>query len=628
MLSMTYEHSGLGPTTVILDSWATAAEQTAAIQSALDLVAEAGGGHVRLSAGTFTLAGTGNAADGCLRIGSNTTLEGAGMGTTTLRLADGSGSVTGIVRTASGGTLADGTPVTTNQVTVTNLSIDGNRAATSGTVDGFYSGPKPDTGAYDVDIRLDHVEIYGVSRYGFDPHEGTRQLVLTHCLAHDNGADGFTIDGSTDVTIVDSEAYGNGRHGFNIVTGSADVELLANQAYGNGGSGLAIQTGDNEVRAWTSGVVVSGGRYDDNGRAGIEVRQASDVTIAGVIASRNSMEGIVLQGVDGARLDGNVLADNGSTLPPGAPGIRVSGYLQDFGDTDPLNDRWIVASGVVVDGVSLSTTEVPAGYSPYTFRITSGDDIVAGSLGRDRVSAGLGNDRVSGAAGNDELLGGVGNDMLYGNDGNDRLDGGIGNDSVFGGAGSDLMVFAHGFDKMDGGAGTDTADFQAMKTAIYANLAASPSEVWTSSTATATAANATARVANLVAVENLLATACNDTVLGNGAANRLDGLRGNDILKGSGGIDTLIGGKGNDTLTGGAATDRYQFAASWGLDTVTDFLDGKEKIVFDHVSGLTSFSKLTVVNTAGGARISFDGDTITLAGITASQLTSADVLFL
>ncbi len=628
MLSITYEHAGLGPTTLILDPWATPTEQTAAIQSVLDIVAAVGGGHVLLSAGTFTLAGSGNAADGCLRIGSNTTLEGAGMGATTLRLADGSGSVTGIVRTASGGTLADGTPVTTSHVTVANLSIDGNRAATTGSVDGFYSGPKPDTGAHDVDIRLDHVEIYNVSRYGFDPHEGTRQLVITHCVARDNGADGFTIDGSSDVTIVDSEAYGNGRHGFNIVTGSADLELLANQAYGNGGSGLAIQTGDNEIRAWTSGVIVSGGRYDDNGRAGIEVRQASDVVISGVVVARNAMEGILLQGVEGAQLDGNVLSDNGSTLPPGAPGMRISGYLQDFGDTDPLNDRWIVASGVVVDGVALTATEVPAGYSLYTFRITPGDDIVTGSLGRDRIAAGFGNDRVSGATGNDELLGGSGNDVLYGNDGNDRLDGGIGTDFVFGGTGSDLMLYAHGFDRMDGGTGIDAADFQAMKTAIYANMAASPSEVWTSSASSATAANATVRIADLLATENLLATAYNDTVLGNSAANRLDGVKGNDILKGNGGVDTLIGGKGNDALTGGAATDRYQFATGWGIDTITDFLDGKEKIVFDHVIGLTSFAQLTIANVTGGARITFDGDVITLAGITASQITSADVLFL
>lgn len=628
MLSITYEHAGLGPTTLILDPWATPSEQTAAIQGVLNLVAGAGGGHVLLSDGTFTLAGTGNAADGCLRIGSNTTLEGAGMGATTLSLADGSGSVTGIVRTASGGTLADGTPVTTSHVTVANLSIDGNRAATTGSVDGFYSGPKPDTGAYDVDIRLDHVEIHNVSRYGFDPHEGTRQLVITHCVAHDNGADGFTIDGSSDVTIVDSEAYGNGRHGFNIVTGSTDVELLANQSYGNGGSGLVIQTGDNEIRAWTSGVVVSGGRYDDNSRAGIEVRQASDVTISGVVVARNAMDGIMLQGVEGAQLDGNLISDNGSTMSPGAPGVRVSGYLQDFGDTDPLNDRWIVSSGVVVDGVALSPTEVPAGYTPYTFRITSGDDVVTGSLGRDRISGGLGNDRVSGAAGNDELLGGAGNDILYGNDGNDRLEGGIGNDSAFGGAGSDLILFAHGFDKMDGGTGTDAADFQAMKTAIYANMAASPSEVWTSSTSTATAANATVRIADLIAVENLLATAYNDTILGNSGANRLDGVKGNDILKGNGGVDILIGGKGNDTLTGGAATDRYQFATDWDLDTITDFLDGKEKIVFDHVTGLTSFSQLSVANTAGGARIAFDGDAITLTGIAAAQITAADILFL
>ena len=69
---------------------ATPKEQTAAIQKALTAVASHGGGTVDLSAGTWTVAGTGKAADGCLKIGSNTTLSGAGMGETILKLADGS----------------------------------------------------------------------------------------------------------------------------------------------------------------------------------------------------------------------------------------------------------------------------------------------------------------------------------------------------------------------------------------------------------------------------------------------------------------------------------------------------------------------------------------------------------
>jgi Ca2+-binding RTX toxin-like protein len=47
----------------------------------------------------------------------------------------------------------------------------------------------------------------------------------------------------------------------------------------------------------------------------------------------------------------------------------------------------------------------------------------------------------------------------------------------------------------------------------------------------------------------------NDTLIGNGVANRLYGMRGNDVLVGGAGNDTLVGGAGNDTLKGGAGND-------------------------------------------------------------------------
>jgi len=46
---------------------------------------------------------------------------------------------------------------------------------------------------------------------------------------------------------------------------------------------------------------------------------------------------------------------------------------------------------------------------------------------------------------------------------------------------------------------------------------------------------------------------------------------GNDVLDGGDGDEILNGGVGNDTLTGGAGADIYEFTATSGHDTITDF---------------------------------------------------------
>lgn len=80
----------------------------------------------------------------------------------------------------------------------------------------------------------------------------------------------------------------------------------------------------------------------------------------------------------------------------------------------------------------------------------------------------------------------------------------------------------------------------------------------------------------------------NDRILGNRASNQLNGGRGQDVLlgrqgddhlMGGSGNDRLDGGQGNDTLTGGLGRDRFHFASSrFGIDTITDFVSGTDKI--------------------------------------------------
>lgn len=602
-----------GPTfQVQVADTATAAQQTAAIQKVLSAVASHGGGTVSLSADTWTLQGTGKAADGCLKIGSNTTLQGAGMGATILKLADGSTSTTGILRTDSGKLLPDGSYSTAHDISVSGLTIDGNTAHTSGSIDGFYCGPKPDTAQADTNISLDHVEIMNCSRYGFDPHEQTVGLTIANCVSHGNGVDGYTIDFCSNVTLTNNLAYDNGRYGFNLVTGTHDVTMTNNDAHDNGASGISVQTGDNEIRAWTDSIHITGGTLSHNGHAGIEIKEASNVDINHVTIDSNATDGIRLAGVESITVTGNVFTNNG-----GNGHVSIDGYLQDFGDSDPLNDVWIPTHNVMIDGVLQPDPAIPSNVALWTYHVTAGDDVITGSSGADTIAAGSGNDTVNG---------GAGSDILLGNDGGDTLNGGDGNDKVYGNAGDDRLMFSAGYDTLDGGAGSDTVDFSKAIAAVTVDLSATAVKAMIGGAA----------VADLVSIESLKGSSYADVLTGNAGANAIDGGGGNDVIDGGSGNDTLIGSGGNDrivgglgvnVLTGGTGSDVFAFGANWGSDTITDFTHKQDRIEIASVSGVTSFGQLAITQVGTDTHVMASGHDIVLAGVAAHTMTAADFLF-
>ncbi|WP_299029709.1 DUF4214 domain-containing protein [uncultured Sulfitobacter sp.] len=169
----------------------------------------------------------------------------------------------------------------------------------------------------------------------------------------------------------------------------------------------------------------------------------------------------------------------------------------------------------------------------------AGQDTLEGGEGDDSLEGGDDNDTLSGNAGNDTLLGDGGHDLLEGGDGNDNLDGGegndtlsggIGQDSLFGSGGDDTLVGAEEGGLLNGGDGRDLADFSGYTTAIEINL----------NTGTTTLNT------QLVAIEDLQSGSGGDTLVGDGAANALNGGSGDDMLTGGLGDDTLIGGVGDD----------------------------------------------------------------------------------
>ena len=90
-----------------------------------------------------------------------------------------------------------------------------------------------------------------------------------------------------------------------------------------------------------------------------------------------------------------------------------------------------------------------------------------------------------------------------------------------------------------------------------------------------------------------------DTVLGGTGNDNMQGGEGEDLLEGGDGNDRAFGGKGNDTilggagadvlsgdlgndlLTGGEGADSFAFRRpNEGVDTITDFASGEDKLVF------------------------------------------------
>ena len=99
----------------------------------------------------------------------------------------------------------------------------------------------------------------------------------------------------------------------------------------------------------------------------------------------------------------------------------------------------------------------------------------------------------------------------------------------------------------------------------------------------------------------LTGTSGDDVLKGGAGGDTISGLGGNDLLKAGGGgdlldggagNDTLVGGRGGDTLTGGTGEDVFMVSGKVtgdmaGLDVITDFTHGDDRIGFGGKVGLT-----------------------------------------
>ena len=93
--------------------------------------------------------------------------------------------------------------------------------------------------------------------------------------------------------------------------------------------------------------------------------------------------------------------------------------------------------------------------------------------------------------------------------------------------------------------------------------------------------------------DNLYATlSFNENVywgpIGVNSGSLIKGGSGDDIITGGPGADIIIGGKGNDTMSGGTDLDiagnTYVINPGDGKDTITDFADGFDAIIYEGFS--------------------------------------------
>lgn len=605
-------------------------DDTAAIQSAIDAAAAAGGGQVYMPTGTYIVSGGEEPSDGCLMLKSNVYLYGDGMGATTVQVADGSDTkITGVIRSAYG--------EETHDFGVSNLTIDGNRDNTTGKIDGWFNGYIPGEAGYDSNVTLDSVEIKDCSGYGFDPHEQTVNMVIKNSVSHGNGLDGFVADFLSNSTFENNVAYDNDRHGFNIVTSTHDFTLTNNVAYNNGGNGIVIQRGSEDIPSPTN-ITITGGEVYGNGAEGVLIKMSSEVTVSGVDIHDNASAGIRIYGSNHVEIIDNTLNNNSLGSP--VPEIIIQSYNDTLGVSGKyFNGSDNTIQGNIIIGSDLSTYGVAERNEDGTDRnaiigntishTSNGATLVYGD--GSYVSATVPMTTVQGTAGNDTLLGSAASEIFYG---------GAGNDTINGGAGGDILVGGAGIDKLTGGTGADTFRFAAQSDS-YRNATTSFDDIITDFDVTQDKidlaglgftglgngrggtlqvsysassdrtyikdydADASGNRFELILSGNLVSTltasnfifnrvitgtSSSDSLVGSDSADTLLGLAGNDNLSGGAGDDKLDGGAGMDTLTGGAGADTFVFSnrldsyrnyntggANLG-DLITDFDISADKI--------------------------------------------------
>lgn len=423
------------------------------------------------------------------------------------------------------------------------------------------------------------------------------------------------VDAYANVTLRDNfeDLHFLGSAGY-VGTGNGQANNIRGSS---GGDTLIGMDGDDALEGLAGNDILRGGLGADilHGGGGFDIADYSDAlasitVINGAVSSSDvnvtSDTLISIEGFIGTAFNDTLLGGAGNDVFDGGLGSDV---LAGYGGNDILAGG-AGAANTLIGGLGDDTYRVSAVGDTIVEYAGEGTDTVETVLGaytlRDHLEilryTGTGTFTGTGNSVANDLYGGVGNDNLFGLAGDDRLYGGNGEDVLRGGLGADLL---------DGGAGVDTADYSDVGVAVTIRVSGQSNDGQGS-------------VDTLVNIENVIGTAFNDVIIGDGGANRLvgglgadtlSGMAGNDILEGgTGAANTLIGGLGDDTYIVSVAGDSLVEEAGQGTDTVLTALsaftlrNNIENLTYTGTGGFTGVGNgLANVLTGGAGADVFTG---------------------
>ena len=292
------------------------------------------------------------------------------------------------------------------------------------------------------------------------------------------------------------------------------------------------------------------------------------------------------------------------------------------------------------------------------------DTVVLVGLSSYNLADGIDNATLDDSAGNGSLNGNAIDNILTGNTGNNTLNGGLGADTLLGGSGDDTLqldadgTWGVGFyaqnvsqsdvigsqqlaslsgrnkfsDVVDGGEDSDEILLTNSDDAFFLHDSFSALH----SSLTQTADNTTARVIDLETIsagdgddlidltsENFSLASIDMTLNGEAGDDILWAAQGDDTLNGGTGDDVLNGSSGDDTLTGGSGSDIFEFTATSGNDTITDFNKDEDELHFYFRKG--EAEELAVASINNGV-VTWDAVTIDL-GDSSIELTDLNISY-
>jgi Ca2+-binding RTX toxin-like protein len=382
-----------------------------------------------------------------------------------------------------------------------------------------------------------------------------------------------------------------GEGGNDTLNGAERADLLDG---GTGNDTLNGNAGDDLLRGGFGADHLNGGIGKDTADYSLATeRVAVDLVLGGTAGEAAGDTYVAVENVTGSAFGDDITGNAAANVLRGGDGAdfidgRGGADILDGGNGD---DHFTVDNAdQVIGGAGYDYVRAGASMSNFRFNVAGTDvEVVEGNNGNDVINATSVSYSVTliGGAGRDNLTGGNGDDALLGGDGNDTLTGGAGFDQLVGGDGNDTLIAGHVSsptgDLLFGGLGNDT----------------------------------------LVGAGNgrLFGEEGRDTITA-AANDYAHGGADNDTLTGGAGMQELDGGLGNDVLAGGADGDFFDFHDNWGNDRITDFQIGLDKLNMQNVTGLDSFSQLSIHAVSGGTAIDFGGNSIVLSGVQVQNVTA------